>query len=261
MMGVMQSVDARGNGDGATVNTLAGDHANRVTDYTPLVQQAIGFHAKQDPISGSDVPALGANSGGNGVLQPVTAFKVRGGVERDVNGNSGGKGYLGDEGEGFTLGTTQDQFVSAPGVVYPYTNESPTVTAKWAKGRGGPAGSPAETANVVVTYSTPAIGEIREDTETSCISAHTGGGGETQNPAFVVAYAGPLPFHPRRLMPIECERLMSWEDGWTATGIDEQGREYALSDTARYKLCGNGVASVVSAWIGLRLRAAIEAAQ
>lgn len=57
----------------------------------------------------------------------------------------------------------------------------------------------------------------------------------------------------RRLMPVETERLMSWPDHWTATGIDERGRTYALSDTARYKLCGNGVGSVVAEWIGRRL--------
>lgn len=36
----------------------------------------------------------------------------------------------------------------------------------------------------------------------------------------------------RRLTPLECERLMGLEDGWTDIGI---------SDTQRYKLCGNGV--------------------
>lgn len=30
--------DARGNGDGETMNTITGDHNNRVTDYTPIVQ-------------------------------------------------------------------------------------------------------------------------------------------------------------------------------------------------------------------------------
>ena len=64
---------------------------------------------------------------------------------------------------------------------------------------------------------------------------------------------------PRRLMPIECERLMGWPDRWTERGIDEQGREYALSDSARYKLCGNGVASPVAGWIGWRLRDTLEA--
>jgi len=29
--------DARGNGDGVAVNTITGDHANRITDYTPVV--------------------------------------------------------------------------------------------------------------------------------------------------------------------------------------------------------------------------------
>lgn len=33
--------DARGNGDGETVCTLTGDHANRVTDYTPIVARCI----------------------------------------------------------------------------------------------------------------------------------------------------------------------------------------------------------------------------
>jgi DNA (cytosine-5)-methyltransferase 1 len=62
---------------------------------------------------------------------------------------------------------------------------------------------------------------------------------------------------PRRLTPVECERLMGWPDGWTAEGIDEAGERYALSDTARYKACGNGVASPVAAWIGFRLREAL----
>ena len=29
--------DARGNGDGETVNTITGDHCDRITDYTPIV--------------------------------------------------------------------------------------------------------------------------------------------------------------------------------------------------------------------------------
>lgn len=35
----------------------------------------------------------------------------------------------------------------------------------------------------------------------------------------------------RRLTPLECERLMGWEDNWTA----------GVSDTQRYKQCGNGI--------------------
>jgi len=62
---------------------------------------------------------------------------------------------------------------------------------------------------------------------------------------------------PRRLMPVECERLMSWPDGWTEYGIDEQGREYRLKDTPRYKCCGNGVGAVVAEWIGRRIAQAL----
>ena len=44
----------------------------------------------------------------------------------------------------------------------------------------------------------------------------------------------------RRLTPLECERLMGLEDGWTAKGIID-GKEVDISDTQRYKMCGNGV--------------------
>ena len=75
------------------------------------------------------------------------------------------------------------------------------------------------------------------------------------------AYSGrilPTAGRPRRLMPVECERLMSWPDQWTATGRKEDGTEYQLSDTARYRLCGNGVGSVCAEWIARRLHDAIQ---
>lgn len=48
----------------------------------------------------------------------------------------------------------------------------------------------------------------------------------------------------RRLTPLECERLMGWPDNHTA-----QGTNGAVSDTQRFKMCGNGVASPVAQWI------------
>lgn len=44
----------------------------------------------------------------------------------------------------------------------------------------------------------------------------------------------------RRLMPIECERLMGWPDDWTRWGIDEKGNKVEISDSQRYSMCGNG---------------------
>lgn len=40
----------------------------------------------------------------------------------------------------------------------------------------------------------------------------------------------------RRLTPIECERLQGFPDNWTKIGIDGP-----ISDTQRYKMCGNAV--------------------
>lgn len=49
----------------------------------------------------------------------------------------------------------------------------------------------------------------------------------------------------RRLTPLECERLMSWPDNWT--------KEPNVSDTQRYKQCGNGLVSKVVEEIVRRL--------
>jgi len=53
----------------------------------------------------------------------------------------------------------------------------------------------------------------------------------------------------RRLTPTECERLMGLPDGWTAIGDfmedsicpGQIGNAKEISDSQRYKLCGNGV--------------------
>ena len=44
----------------------------------------------------------------------------------------------------------------------------------------------------------------------------------------------------RRLTPRECERLQGFPDNWTAQGTDG-----AISDTQRYKMCGNAVTTNV----------------
>ena len=49
----------------------------------------------------------------------------------------------------------------------------------------------------------------------------------------------------RKLTPIETERLISWPDNWTKFG-NYNGIIKELSDTQRYKICGNGIVSKVS---------------
>jgi DNA (cytosine-5)-methyltransferase 1 len=56
-------------------------------------------------------------------------------------------------------------------------------------------------------------------------------------------------FGVRRLMPIECERLQGFPDDWTRFGAD--GEE--ITDSARYRMCGNAVAFPCIEWIGRRL--------
>lgn len=59
----------------------------------------------------------------------------------------------------------------------------------------------------------------------------------------------------RRLTPREAERLMGYPDDharWRGDGSE-------IPDGPRYRMCGNGVAAPVAAWIAHRMRAALEA--
>lgn len=75
---------------------------------------------------------------------------------------------------------------------------------------------------------------IQEDGTAPTVSRQWGTGGNN------VPFVG-----VRRLMPIECERLQGFPDGWT----DGQ------SDSTRYKQLGNAVAVPVIEWIGKRIMA------
>lgn len=49
----------------------------------------------------------------------------------------------------------------------------------------------------------------------------------------------------RRLTPMECERLQAFPDNWTKYGIDTNDKIIEISDTQRYKMCGNAVTTNV----------------
>lgn len=63
----------------------------------------------------------------------------------------------------------------------------------------------------------------------------------TTSKTLAVAFAHELGV--RKLMPIECERLQGFPDGWTE----------GFSDTTRYRMLGNAVAVPVVEWIARRL--------
>lgn len=56
-------------------------------------------------------------------------------------------------------------------------------------------------------------------------------------------------YRVRRLMPIECERLMGFPDNHTLV----QYRKKPAADTHRYKACGNSMVVNVMKWIGERI--------
>jgi DNA (cytosine-5)-methyltransferase 1 len=137
--------------------------------------------------------------------------------------------------------------------------------------------------DLVTTFSTPAIGYIKEDHVASAITRNTGSGGETQNAAYVMAQ--PVTFHEnqraevtlndtagnltvsggkpgqgypavmsamqvRRLTPVECERLQGFPDGYTNIPWRKKPES---PDGPRYKALGNSMAVPVMRWIGERI--------
>ena len=67
---------------------------------------------------------------------------------------------------------------------------------------------------------------------------------------------GDVDFVCRRLMPVECERLQGFEDGWTDIEIDGK----RITDGHRYKALGNSMAIPCLRFIGYRLQRAVDAA-
>lgn len=87
---------------------------------------------------------------------------------------------------------------------------------------------------------------------------HTGGNGTgaqeelayTQNTSGVMGVA--VSATVRRLLPVECERLMGFPDNWTK--IPYRGKpEEDCPDSPRYKACGNSMCVNVMRWIGKRI--------
>jgi len=109
----------------------------------------------------------------------------------------------------------------------------------------------------VATYDNKAIGEIVDSEVSGTITSNTGGGGETQNPAFVREN-----LTVRRLTPIECERLQGFPDNWTSEKMElilegnewkATGKVVKQADGPRYKQMGNAITVNVGAWIGKQI--------
>lgn len=73
-----------------------------------------------------------------------------------------------------------------------------------------------------------------------------------------VAFRESRPGGVRRLTPMECERLQGLPDGWTAWGLDENGKRVEMSDSARYRMIGNAVTKTVGERLGERFMALVN---
>tara|TARA_R110000744_G_scaffold24557_2_gene61496 strand:+ start:99 stop:1025 length:927 start_codon:yes stop_codon:yes gene_type:complete len=80
--------------------------------------------------------------------------------------------------------------------------------------------------------------EFREDGNSNTLST-------VQKDNYVVK---PIVNSIRRLTPIECERLQGFPDNWTYQGVDGP-----ISDTQRYKMCGNAVTVDVVEAVGKKI--------
>lgn len=99
----------------------------------------------------------------------------------------------------------------------------------------------------VVGYSRDAKGTVtsyHEKDECNTLHSASGGGGNTDQ--FIKQ--GKI----RRLTPIECERLQGFPDNWT-----KYGKEKEISDSQRYKMCGNAVTVDVVAEVAKRIKLVI----
>lgn len=82
--------------------------------------------------------------------------------------------------------------------------------------------------------------------------------GDAENPANSLTAEGKVPcvaplsslLYPRRLTPVECERLQGFPDGWT--DVRFQGKP--ARDTLRYRALGNSMAVPVMRWLAEGIR-------
>ena len=127
------------------------------------------------------------------------------------------------------------------------------VSAKWAKGTGGPAGD--ECYNLVL--------DDQGGPPQPHVLSETGHGfwNDMGNVTGTLRARSERPTHPsfavfqpqqcvRRLTPLECERLQGFPDDWT----DIEFRGKPAPDGARYKALGNSMAVPVMRWIGERVQ-------
>ena len=75
---------------------------------------------------------------------------------------------------------------------------------------------------------------------------------QTVKDIHAVAYKTTQKYFVRNLMPIECERLMGFDDNYTQIPWRKKDKE-DCPDAPRYKCCGNSMQVNVMRWLGMRI--------
>lgn len=192
--------DARGNGDGNTVNTITGDHNNRITDYSSVVvyngENITSPTNKANPQPGDPCHTLGTDSRNHLV------YCLQGnGIDRADTAGCNGKGWKEDV--CYTLNT-----IDRPAVSYGFMRQlggveaqeeiSPTVLA--AAGESG-------NNKPCVSYATD-VGFFNtcEDVSPTMLA-------RMYKDPHLISYEEPE-YIVRRLTPTECARLQGFPDRW-----------------------------------------------
>ena len=123
---------------------------------------------------------------------------------------------------------------------------SATVSSKWHKGTGGPAGD--ECQNLTV-FRKSRRAQSAQDNET-WVPANVANTLNTYDICERDTHGVVNDLGVRRLTPREAERLQGFPDDWTLVLY----RGKAASDSARYKAIGNSMAVPVMRWIGKRIQ-------
>lgn len=245
--------DARGNGDGSTVCTITGDHNDRVTDYTPLIVSIEG--------NGSRPSHQGDGYFTDGVMYTLNSVEYHNLC--------------------YAIGIDRAAFNQGKNAQYkPQFNDNlqPSLTAK------GP-GAVCYAANDIyhgkyklekIFGSITARGYKDQNKVCYCI-----GNGQADQTGLHDKCGIAVRYIVRRLMPVECARLMGFPDWYcerlavenptekdmafwrkvfetyaNATGskpkTDKQIRKWLsdpMSDSAQYKMWGNGIVLPVARYI------------
>lgn len=211
-------------------------HTMSAQGHTPAV--CIGFSAGQSATAGSVAaqdevaPTLrAAESGTNQV--PSVAYAISGNIIGREEKNGGHHLGIEDDGAMFTLTTADRHAVCmASGQAHAEIEEEL---------------APCQASR---QYKDPPIVSLSNGDDvvgTPCARDYKGIGSQYVNEGKVITAETPSGYIVRRLMPVECERLQGFPDGWTDLG--------GTPDAPRYKACGNSMAVPVINHIGRRIEA------